>query len=573
MEEDRSRNLLSLLKRRGIIFPAFEVHGGVSGLFDYGPVGGRLLRRVQQAWVDHFLRLGNIVVIDSPTLTPHSVLEASGHVGAFNDHASECAACNAVFRSDHLLEAHHSNPDSLAADELDALLGEHGVACPSCSEQDWQGARPLNLMFSTRIGATGGGRQAYMRPETAQGMFLTFPYLYRHFRSRLPFGAVQVGKGYRNEISPRQGMIRQREFNMAELEYFIDPEAPLDHDLSPWNDRPFNLVPDTQGPTPDPSHKTIADAVASGVVRHASVGLFMALTHDFLVAVGCDPERIRFRQHEGDEMAHYASDCWDCELHGAYGWIETVGIAHRGCYDLEAHEQATGSRELRAWREFDEPRAVVKDVLAPVGGVIGPAFRDRASQVNEALAALEELPESLPFELTLGSGEVVTIEENMVEARRVEEVARGEWFLPHVIEPAFGIDRIIWHIVDHAHEETEKEGEPYVILHLAEGVAPYDVSVLPLFEKDGMGEMARALHQRILGIRGIQSQYDASQSIGRRYARADEIGTPWAVTVDHTSLENGTVTVRRRDDQQQIRVGQDDLCEHLTRGSVSSLFS
>ena len=204
--------------------------------------------------------------------------------------------------------------------------------------------------------------------------------------------------------------------------------------------------------------------------------------------------------------------------------------------------------------------------------MIGPAFRDRASQVNEALAALEKLPESLPFELTLENGDVVTIEENMVEERRVEEVARGEWFLPHVIEPAFGIDRIIWHIIDHAHEETVKEGEPYVILHLPEGVAPYDVSVLPLFEKDGMGEVARALHQRFLAIRGIQSQYDASQSIGRRYARADEIGTPWAVTVDHTSLEDGTVTVRRRDDQQQIRVGQDDLCAHLARGNVSSLF-
>jgi glycyl-tRNA synthetase len=561
-----------MLKRRGVIFPAFEIHGGVAGLFDYGPVGGRLLRKVQQAWREHWLSLGNIVEIDSPTITPHSVLEASGHVGAFNDHASECAGCGAVFRSDHLLEEHHSNPESLSASELDGLLVEHGVECSSCGKGEWLSARPMNLMFATTIGAVGGGRQAYLRPETAQGMFLTFPSVKRHFRERLPFGSIQVGKGYRNEISPRQGVIRQREFNMAELEYFVDPESTTVHDLSPWDGQPFNLLPDPAGPHPEPTSMTIANAVANQVVRDQTVGLFMALTHDFLTSVGADPAKIRFRQHEADEMAHYASDCWDLEMHGGYGWIECVGIAHRGCYDLAAHETATSSNELRAWREFAEAKEIDKEVLAPVGAVVGPAFRGKAGLVNEALAALEQLPDSVPFELTLSDGEVVTIEEGMVERKRIQETVRGEWYLPHVIEPAFGLDRIIWHILDHSFEQTEKEGEQYVILHLSENVAPYEAVVLPLFEKEGMEVFAADLQKQILRLRGVNAYYDGSRSIGRRYARADEIGVPWAITVDHQSVEDGTVTVRRRDDQKQVRTSIDDLLKHLNTESLSSLF-
>ena len=570
--EERVNTLMSLLKRRGIIFPAFEIHGGVAGLFDYGPVGGRLLRKVQQTWREHWLSLGNVVEIDSPTLTPHSVLEASGHVGAFNDHASECAACGAVFRSDHLLEEHHPNPESLAAEQLDSQFASHGVACPSCGKAEWLAARPMNLMFATQIGAVGGGRQAYMRPETAQGMFLTFPNVKRHFRERLPFGVIQVGKGYRNEISPRQGVIRQREFNMAELEYFVDPESPTVHDLSPWDGQPFNLVPDPAGPHPEPTSMTIGDAVTKQLVRDQTVGLFMALTHDFLTSVGADPAKIRFRQHEADEMAHYASDCWDLEMHGGYGWIECVGIAHRGCYDLAAHETATSSGELRAWREFVEPKEVDMEVLAPIGAVIGPAFRGQATLVNEALAALQPLPESVPFKLALSNDDVVTIEEGMVERKRVRETIRGEWYLPHVIEPAFGLDRIIWHLLDHSFEKTEKEGEEYVILHLSENVAPYEAVVLPLFEKDGMGELAGQVQKRILGLRGISAYYDGSRSIGRRYARADEIGVPWAVTVDHQSVEDGTVTIRRRDDQKQVRTSVDELLGHLNAGTLSGLF-
>ena len=569
---DRVNSLMSLLKRRGIIFPAFSIHGGIAGLFDYGPVGGRLLRKVQQQWREHWLSKGNIVEIDSPTITPESVLQASGHLSAFNDHASECNSCNAIFRSDNLVEEFHQNPDSLSGPELDSILADNAIPCPSCNKADWVNSRPMNLMFGTKIGATRGGRQAYLRPETAQGMFLTFPMIQRHFRNRLPYGAIQVGKGYRNEISPRQGIIRQREFNMAELEYFIDPNVEPSHDLSKWDGIDFQLIPDPENEGQRTIKLEISTALEQNIIRHPTVAMFMAETYDFLTKIGADPEKIRFRQHESDEMAHYASDCWDLEMHGSYGWIECVGIAHRGCYDLEAHENATNSNELRAWRDFDEPIEVDKEVVKAIGSVVGPAFRQQAGEVTQALSELENIPTSFPFELSLSDGSNVTIDDSMVEVVRVQETIQGEWFLPHVVEPAFGLDRIIWHLLDHGYEMTSKEGEEYLILHLSESVAPYEVVVLPLFEKDGMGDIAKELQTKLLEINGIGVYYDGSRSIGRRYARADEIGVPWAVTIDYESLEDGSVTVRRRDDQSQIRVSTDDLVQHLQNGSLASVF-
>jgi len=556
----RLERLTSMLKRRGIILPAFEIHGGVAGLYDFGPVGGRLRRRITETWVNHWTSQGDIVEIDSPTITPESVLIASGHVGEFNDYMSECKTCSGAFRSDHLVEGHHPNPDVLGPEELDQLMTQHNIPCPTCGSLEWSKARPMNLMFDTRIGAMKGGRTAYMRPETAQGMFMLYPALYRHFRNRLPFGAVQTGKGYRNEISPRQGMIRLREFNMAELEYFIDPDVQINHDFTPWSKTAFNLVPDPEygGPIEmDPGQ-----AVHQNVIRHPSVAWFMARTWDFLVNVGIHPDKIRFRQHEGTEMAHYASDCWDAEIFGSYGWIECVGIAHRGCYDLQAHETATGDTNLRAWRPYDVPISVNKTILSGVGSVIGPAFKGKAGAVHQALGKIEAPGPAPPFELKIDDGTTVAIEEGMYEEKHIETTEHGEWFLPHVVEPAFGIDRILWHVLDHAYDESGKsDEETYTVLRLRPKVAPIDVAILPLMEKDGLGDLAIKIHQNICSVPQLISYYDGSGSIGRRYARADEIGVPWAITVDHQSLNDDTVTIRRRDDGVQIRLHIEQLIE------------
>lgn len=549
----RLERLSGMLKRRGVLLPAFEIHGGAKGLYDFGPVGGRLRNRVNQTWLNHWLSLGNIVELSCPTVTPYAVLEASGHVGEFSDFMTMCAACEEASRADTLLESFHPNPDSLSKADLQALLDQSQPPCPSCNAVDWTKITAQNLMFNTTIGAGRSGRPGFLRPETAQGMFTSFPALYRHNRERLPFGAVQVGKGYRNEISPRQGMIRLREFNMAELEYFINPHEPAKHDFSAWDGHAITLVADEQGEV----KMTFSEAVEKNIIRHETVGYFMAKTFDFLTKVGIDAERLRFRQHEADEMAHYATDCWDAEIHGSYGWVECVGIAHRGCYDLEAHENATG-KTLRARREFDEPQVVEIDGWTIDGAKAGPAFRALAGAVK---VAVENLPSetNFPIELTLESGDEVVVESEHVKRDQRTETLSGEWYIPHVVEPAFGIDRIIWHILDHAYDEIGKDGEEYTTLRLSDHVAPVDYCVFPLFEKDGMGELAKTIHAKLCMKPDVVSMYDSSGSIGRRYARADEIGVPRCITVDHQSLEDQTVTVRSRDTGEQHRVHIDEL--------------
>ena len=569
-DEKRIESLSAMLKRRGIILPAFEIYGGVSGLIDYGPVGASIRRRVIQNWIEHWTINGDIVEIDSPTVTPENVLVASGHVGEFNDLMVQCEKCASAFRADQLVEGYHPNPDILGSKEIDEILTIEKIKCPNCNQSQWTSSKPMNLMFGTKIGAMKSSRQAYMRPETAQGMFMLYPSLYRHFRQKLPFGAIQTGKGYRNEISPRQGMIRLREFNMAELEYFIDPEDPPIVDLSE-NKEEITLIPDPNGKEHKEIKISFQNAIKNGVIKDSTVGYFLSRTWDFLIGVGIKPSKIRFRQHEGSEMAHYAEDCWDCEILGEHGWIECVGIANRTCHDLLSHEKHSNSNSLRAWREFDEVKVENKEVLAPKTSVLGPMFRGKAGLVLSALENLENMPD-LPFNLDLDDGSNVQITGEMVEKKMINNSIAGEWFTPHVIEPAFGIDRIIWHILDHAYEEIEKEGEKYNLLKLKESVAPADVIILPLFEKDGMGVEARKLNSQINQMKGVKCLIDSSKSIGRRYARADEIGVPWAITVDHQTLDDGTVTVRRRDDQKQIRTDINQLLSLINSNMVSTLF-
>ncbi len=548
---ERLSRLSGMLKRRGIILPAFEIHGGYAGLYDFGPVGGRLRNRVNQTWINHWQSLGNIVEISCPTITPYPVLEASGHVGEFSDFMTDCGKCGEASRADCLIEHIVDNADALSKGELEQLIAEHKPVCPICGAVSWSEITAQNLMFNTKIGAGSSGRPGFLRPETAQGMFTSFTSIYRHFRERLPFGAIQTGKGYRNEISPRQGMIRLREFNMAELEYFIDPEQEPNHDFSSWSS-PVTLISEENGEV----SMSFGQAVQDGIIRHPTVGFFMGWTMDFLLSVGINPEGLRFRQHESNEMAHYAQDCWDAEILGSYGWIECVGIAHRGCYDLTAHEEATGQK-LRAWRQFSEPKLVEIDGWTIDGAKAGPAFRALAGKVKEFVETLEA---SVTFPMVTSiEGQDIEILSDHVKRVETTENVTGEWYVPHVVEPAFGIDRIIWHLLDHSYTETKKEGEDYTLLSLPSEVAPIDVAVLPLSEKDGMQELAEEIHRNLCGKKGVFSVYDASGSIGRRYARADEIGVPFCITIDNQSVSDNTVTLRDRDSREQIRLNIDDL--------------
>ncbi len=550
--ETRLERMSGMLKRRGFILPAFEIHGGSKGLYDFGPNGGRLRNRVNQLWLEHWISLGDIVEISSPNITPYEVLEASGHVGEFSDFMTSCASCEESFRADTLLENSHPNPDTLTKAELQSLMDNVSPPCPSCTSPKWGQITAQNLMFSTTIGAGTSGRSGFLRPETAQGMFTSFTSLYRHFREKLPFGAVQVGKGYRNEISPRQGMIRLREFNMAELEYFVDPNSKPSHDFSNWDHIDFRLHSEDDGEV----DINISKAVSNGIVRHPTVGYFMAMTYDFLLKVGIDSSKLRFRQHESNEMAHYATDCWDVEILGSYGWVECVGIAHRGCYDLEAHEKYTG-KTLRARRDFETPKKIEIDGWTIDGAVAGPKFRSLAGKVKQLI---ENLPvdTNFPFSADI-DGQLITLEKQHVKRVQKSETVTGEWFTPHVVEPAFGIDRIIWHLLDHAYHENDKQGENYTLMKLNPNVVPIDYCVFPLFEKDGMKELALEISKQLNLKPGIVCTYDSSGSIGRRYARADEIGVPYCITVDYQSLDDNSVTVRTRDTGEQTRISINEL--------------
>ncbi len=570
-EGQRLERLTSILRRRGVILPSFEIYGGVSGLIDYGPVGARIKRKVINSWINHWMKMGNVVEVDSPTITPESVLIASGHVGEFNDLMIECRSCNNAFRADHLIEHIHENSESIVASEMDKIINANSINCPNCDELRWNESKPMNLMFKTGIGAMKDQRTAYMRPETAQGMFMLFPSLYRHFRQKLPFGAIQTGKGYRNEISPRQGMIRLREFNMAELEYFIDPENPPTIDLSKY-DHKISMIPDPDGEFNTKCEISFSDALDKGIIRHPTVASILSETLEFLIDLGLDANKIRFRQHTSTEMAHYATDCWDCEILGEYGWIECVGIANRTSHDLQSHETYSGVNSLRAWRAFDSPKIEKKNIISPKTSIIGPIFKGEAGLVIQALKEYDILKIKELKILKLSNGNKVKITKEMFEIKEIEKIISGEWFIPHIIEPAFGIDRIIWHLLDHSYNETEKEGENYSVMKFNDLVCPIDAIILPLFEKDGMGEIASKLTKKCNHIDGIKVEMDTSKSIGRRYARADEIGVPWAVTVDHTSLEDGTITIRRRDDQIQIRVTIDEFLMNLRNKTIDNLY-
>ncbi len=553
-EEDSDSVLQSLLKRRGFVLPAFESYGGVSGFIDYGPNGASVRRRFLDAWRNHWLARGDIVEVHCPTVTPKEVLEASGHVGGFSDSLSECRACGSAHRTDHLLEDALGEVEGWPHADLDAALAEHKVKCPECKSLSWSPTRSMNLMFATNVGPGTRARSAFLRPETAQGMFTMFPTIHRHFRQKLPFGALQIGHGYRNEISPRQGMIRLREFSMAELEYFFDPEDPPSVDLECFSHQHHMISQSGK------VELTLAAAHAQGIMPQPLIAMMLGSTLEFLESVGIDLGRTRLRQHRSDEMAHYASDCWDIEIQGPYGWVECVGVAHRGCHDLKQHETASPTGQFRAWRAFDQPRRVHRHVVKGEGAVLGPRFKHQSGEIISALLALENIPESWPFTIELSDGSMVEIDETMASVVEVDEEIHGTWYLPHVVEPAFGVDRILYHIFEHSLSIEEKEGESYLRLNLSAMISPYDVAVLPLMDKDGLNELAIGITQTLRG-HGMVVEHDVSGSIGRRYARCDEIGVPWVLTVDHDSLKNGDVTVRRRSDGHQIRIPISDLTE------------
>jgi glycyl-tRNA synthetase len=555
--------VIELAKRRGFLWKSFEIYGGAAGFYDYGPLGAMLKRCVEDLWRDFFVVQEGFFEIETPTIGIEEVFVASGHVGGFSDPITECSKCNEAFRADHLVDSVVNGADGLPRDELERLIQLHNINCPECGGK-LGGVYDFNLMFNTTIGP-GRGRKGYLRPETAQGMFVDFPRLLRFYREKLPFGVTQIGKSYRNEISPRQGVLRLREFTQAEAEIFIDPadkKHPCFEDIA---SRELTLYPASlQEAGDEPVVLRLAEAVAGGVIAHECLAYYINLTREFLVACGIDEKRLRFRQHRSDEMAHYAVDCWDAEVYlDRFGWVEVVGIADRTDYDLKAHMQVSQT-ELSVYKEYEtvQKKEVVK--IKPNMGYIGPTFKGKAKAIVQALQNLspQDIKEgSVELEI---DGETLTLGSEAFSVEQTIEEIRGENIIPHVVEPSFGIDRIIYAILEHSYREETVEDEIRVVLELPERIAPVKVAVLPLLTREELIKPARKI-DALLRKSGIQTVFDDSGTIGRRYRRNDEIGTPYAITIDYETLERETVTVRDRNTMSQIRIPVRGIEVFMTR--------
>src|ERR671913_1955954 len=429
--------IVALCKRRGLIFPASEIYGGIANTYDYGHYGVLLKNNVIGAWWKAMIQeRDDIVALDSAIIQHARTWEASGHLAGFSDPLVECRTCKRRFRADHLQELRDGvaeHPEVRCGRAPSKLPGDH----PDCDLTD---AREFNLMFETQVGPVkDASSTVYLRPETAQGIFLAFKTTLQYARRKPPFGIAQIGKSFRNEITPGNFIFRTLEFEQMEMEFFVPPDQ-AEHWYQHWMQERF----------------------------------------DWYTRLGIDPEHLRLRAHDADELSHYSSGTSDVEYLFPYGWSELEGLANRGDFDLSAHARVSGEK-----LEFRDPQS-------------------------------------------------------------------GESYVPHVIEPAAGVGRSMLAFMIDAYAEDEIGGEQRTVLRLHPALAPVKVAVLPLLRKDGHPEKARAIYEELRRV--VKAEYDDGGAIGRRYRRQDEIGTPFAVTVDHQTLEDDTVTLRDRDTLAQKRV-------------------
>ncbi|MBQ9010605.1 MAG: glycine--tRNA ligase [Clostridia bacterium] len=450
--------IIALCKGRGFIFQGSEIYGGLANAWDYGPLGVEFKNNVKRAWWKKFVQENRYNVgLDCAILMNRQVWVASGHVGNFNDPLMDCKACKARFRADKLIEdwgkehGEEIEADGWSNEALESFIEEKQIPCPTCGKHDFTGIRKFNMMFKTYQGVTDdASNEIYLRPETAQGIFVNFQNVARTTRRKLPFGICQVGKSFRNEITPGNFTFRTREFEQMELEFFCKPGTDLE-----W----FQY--------------------------------WRSYCRDWLLGLGMSEEHLRLRDHRPEELAFYSKATTDFEYLFPFGWGELWGVADRTDYDLTAHQNTSGK---------------------------GMEYLDPTT---------------------------------------------GERFIPYVIEPSLGADRAALAFLCEAYEEQELEGgDVRTVLHFHPALAPYKCAVLPL-QKNKLGEKAGEVYEML--SRHFMVEYDETGSIGKRYRRQDEIGTPMCVTVDFDTLEDEAVTVRDRDTMTQERIPLSGLVEYIEK--------
>ncbi len=498
MEEKTSKSSLiqkiaSFCKRKGFVFPCCEIYGGFSGFYDYGPLGAELKKNIKDELWKRFVReRDDIVGIDGATVNHPMVWKASGHVDSFTDPLVECKKCHKRFRADHLIEDILKIPtDGLSLQELEKLIKENSIRCPECGGELTE-PKAFNLMFKTFVGPVeDDAHKAYLRPETAQLIFTNFKLVMESSRLRPPFGIAQMGRAYRNEISPRDFLFRLREFEQFEIEYFIHPDKINDCPYLTEEDLEFKMnVYSIEMQEKGEEHKemSLKEALDSGIIKTRWHGYWLVQFYRWFIEMGIEKEKLRIRQHLPEERSHYALDTWDIEYKFPFGWKEIHGMANRTTFDISQHMKFSG-KDLTY---FDEE-----------------------------------------------TKEKVT---------------------PYVVaEPSQGLDRAFLVFLINAYTEEEDR----TVLKLHPKLAPYKVGVFPLVKKDGLDEIAKKVHEKLK--KKFTSFYDEKGSIGRRYARQDEIGTPFCITIDYQTKEDETVTIRDRDTKEQVRIKIDEIEETIEK--------
>lgn len=580
---DRAK-MNDLIKRRFFYDISFAIYGGITGQYDFGPMGCDLVDNMLAEWQKHFVIQERMLKVNCSILTSEVVLKASGHVDKFADYMVKDVKTGECFRLDHLIKQHFEKKlsekktsqeeretinrkitllDGMTMEEMDRIVKQYDMKSP-LTGNDLSDAMEFNLMFPIYIGPSGN-LKGYLRPETAQGIFVNFKRLLEYNQGKLPFACAQVGNAYRNEISPRSGLLRVREFTMAEIEHFCDPDDKTHNKFDQVANTEMMLYSAcAQMDGESPRKMTISEAVRGGLVANETLGYYMARIQQYLLKIGINPKKLRFRQHLNNEMAHYACDCWDAECLTSYGWIECVGCADRSAYDLSQHTKGSGVK-LCIERPLKEPKMVESFIAVPDKGAIGKAFKKDAKAVQEALAALSnEDAEKMDKALT-ETGEYDLNGYKLTRAmipsfKREQKKVHVEEVIPSVIEPSFGIGRVFYSLLEHSFRVREDD-DKRTFFSLPAVVAPIKVSVLPLSNKQEFVPFTTKLADALTELNLLVRVDDSTGSIGRRYARTDEIAIPFGVTVDFDTVNNvpHTVTLRERDSTEQVRIPIDDV--------------
>ncbi|MEM1604307.1 MAG: glycine--tRNA ligase [Zestosphaera sp.] len=564
---DKYEKIVDLAARRGFFWPSYEIYGGLAGFYDLGPLGSLLKENIKKLWLDYFVfkHQDMVVLIETPMIAPEIVFKASGHLESFTDPIVTCSKCGKIYRADHLLEdilgvkVEGSRPE-----ELTSIIRGKGIKCPSCGGE-LEDVRTFNLLFQTNVGPYKHD-VAYLRPEAAQGMFTSFKRVFTAMRYSLPLGVAQVGRVARNEISPRQGMIRLREFTIMEVEFFFDPEDPGEPDFSRFPGKLRILTADARSKGLDEVIDVKPEeAVAEGIVLNKWLAYWMSVAQAFARELGLSDKEILFEEKLPEERAHYSKQTFDQLVSiSRWGWVEISGHAYRTNYDLSRHMNFSGE-DMTVYKELKKPEEIITKRVFINQSLLKELFGANAPRILQALRNLrvEEVEKILKEGGAIIEG--FKIPPGILRVEEVKEVVRGRRFVPHVVEPSFGAERLLLVVLDRAY--TEEGGR--IVLKLPPRLAPYKLAVFPLVSKE---ESLKALAKKIYNDAvkaGLTVIYDEDGSIGRRYARVDEIGVPFAVTVDYQSLEDNTVTLRFRDSREQIRIKSDEVVKWV----LSSLSS